>query len=56
MHPLGFHTLSLQPTKILPFLVVNTGSVLIGFPLKKFLPTPLVRPTKMLTLFCLKLQ
>ena len=40
----GFsHTLSktFQISKILRFLVVNTGSILIGLPLKKFLPTPL---------------
>ena len=28
-------------SKILQFLVVNTGSILIGPPLKIFLPTPL---------------
>ena len=41
--PLDFHTLSKssQISKILPFLVVNTGSILIGPPLKIFLPTPL---------------
>ena len=45
MAPPGFsHTLSKssQISKILPFLVVNTGSILIGPPLKIFLPTPLV--------------
>ena len=44
MAPPGFsHTLSKssQISKILPFLVVNTGSILIGPPLKIFLPTPL---------------
>ena len=44
--PPGFsHTLSKssQISKILPFLVVNTGSILIGPPLKIFLPTPLAR-------------
>ena len=30
-----------QISKNLPFLVVNTGSILIGPPLKNFLPTPL---------------
>ena len=45
MAPPGFsHTLSKssQISKILPFLVVNTGSILIGPPLKIFLPTPLI--------------
>ena len=44
MAPPGFsHTLSKssQISKILPFLVVNTGSIFIGPPLKIFLPTPL---------------
>ena len=30
-------------SKILPFLAVNTGSILIGTPLKNFLPTPLLK-------------
>ena len=41
----GFsHTLSTtsQISKNLPFLVVNTGSIVIGPPLKNFLPTPLI--------------
>ena len=35
------HTFSLtyQTSKLLPYLVVNTGSILIGLPQKKFLPT-----------------
>ena len=51
--PPGFsHTLSKssQISKILPFLVVNTGSILIGPPpLKIFLPTPLATAPATLT-------
>ena len=42
--PLNFHALSLKPSKFqknFPFLVFNTGSILIGPSLKSFLPTPL---------------
>ena len=43
--PLDIHTLYLKPSysKILPFLEVNTGSLLTGPFLKNFLPTPLPR-------------
>ena len=46
-----FHTLApktSQISKILPFLVINTGSILIGPPLKNILPTPMktIKPIK----------
>ena len=42
MAPLDIQILSLKPPKFknfFSFLVVNTGSILIGLPLKNFLPT-----------------
>ena len=57
--PPGFsHTLSKssQISKILPFLVVNTGSILIGPPPKIFLPTPLPRPMAFLIFDALSSQ